>query len=84
MNGLFIPKPPQDACSVGIKSDLGKALITPDILSFAEASLRLFKNVPDIFVQRMVAPLLKSITQYKSLLNQSFGRFTGTYSHRCS
>jgi len=30
-----------------------------------------------------VVLLLKSITQYKSLLNQPFGRFTGTYSHRC-
>ncbi|MBE0349775.1 hypothetical protein PLIP_a3340 [Pseudoalteromonas lipolytica LMEB 39] len=27
--------------------------------------------------------MLKSITQYKSLLNQPFGRSTGTYSHRC-
>ncbi|MBE0378551.1 hypothetical protein PPRY_a3990 [Pseudoalteromonas prydzensis ACAM 620] len=27
--------------------------------------------------------MLKSITQYKSLLNQPAGRFTGTYSHRC-
>ncbi|MCF6144210.1 hypothetical protein PMAG_a3037 [Pseudoalteromonas mariniglutinosa NCIMB 1770] len=31
----------------------------------------------------MVVPLLKSITQYKSLLNQPIGRFTGTYSQCC-
>jgi hypothetical protein len=27
--------------------------------------------------------LVKSITQYKSFLNQPVGRFAGTYSHRC-
>ncbi|WP_209114800.1 hypothetical protein [Endozoicomonas sp. G2_1] len=77
-----------------LKTYLDKALITPDILSFAEASPRLFKNVPDIFVQRMVVlgncscvalmsyihvgTLLKSITPYKSFLNQPLGRFAGT------
>ncbi|GAA61949.1 hypothetical protein P20652_3840 [Pseudoalteromonas sp. BSi20652] len=34
-------------------------------------------------MQVIVVLLLKSITQYKSLLNQPIGRFTGTYFHRC-
>ncbi len=46
--------------SVGIKSDLGKALIASNSGS-----------------------IIKINTQYKSLLNQPFGRFTGTHSHRC-